>query len=164
MTNSQPLPLSSYRGSPSQRTYKGWAQLKGLMAAELLAVAAQTSWMVVIVSPWSQGACRTGLFSKGPFGSSVFLSEQRRSRHFHLVQRRKSYRRKNLLIRWWHASCIYSWRNCPMRVKTLQPRYSWITESVSPSFLHYIRSFGATTWKQLMAMLSDQYSLNIHLE
>lgn len=55
------------------------------MAAELLATVAQTSWMVLIVSPWSQGASRNGLFFKRPFGRPVFLSEQRRNRHFHSV-------------------------------------------------------------------------------
>lgn len=61
------------------------------MAAELLAVVAQTSWMVLIVSQWSQGASRNGLFFKRPFGSPVFLSRQRRNWHFHLVQRRVCY-------------------------------------------------------------------------
>lgn len=80
-------PISSCRNSSFQRAHKDWFQLNSLNGSRAPGLA-QASWMVVIVSPWSQGASRTGLFFKRPFGRPVLLSRQRRKRHFHLVQRR----------------------------------------------------------------------------
>lgn len=86
------VPFSSYGGGSFQRTHKDRVQLNGLNGS-------RSSWpqqlrpaeWSSLCPPQSQGARRNELFFKRPFGRPVFLSEQRRNRHFHLLQMRACY-------------------------------------------------------------------------
>lgn len=76
-------PCSSYAGSSFQRAHKGWVQLNGLNGSRAPGLGGSDPLNGPHYVPWSQGATRTGLIFKRPFIRPVFLSEQRRNRHFH---------------------------------------------------------------------------------
>lgn len=86
------VPFSSYGGGSFQRTHKDRVQLNGLNGS-------RSSWpqrlrpaeWSSLCPPQSQGARRNELFFKRPFGKPVFLSEQHRNKHFHLLQIRACY-------------------------------------------------------------------------